>query len=108
LLARSTEDGDPLRLGDAPHAFTGLVVFDAQVHGFGVVTQQGRAKALRYWRCGSSPSKFVAHEFERFFELTSQVLCSFPVNLNRHGTLFGLGDVGVEYRRRQRHFTKFF
>src|SRR6185295_12060441 len=39
-LASSTEGGDPLRLGDAPHAFTGAVVFDAQVHGFGVVTQQ--------------------------------------------------------------------
>jgi hypothetical protein len=40
LLARSTQRGDPLRLGDTPHAFTGAVVFDAQVHGFGVVTEQ--------------------------------------------------------------------
>jgi len=39
LLARSTEGGDPLRLGDAPHAFTGAVVFDAQVRGFGIVAQ---------------------------------------------------------------------
>ena len=29
-----------MRLGDAPHAFTRAVVFDAQVHGFGAVTQQ--------------------------------------------------------------------
>ena len=29
-----------MRLGDAPHAFTGAVIFDAQVRGFAIVTQQ--------------------------------------------------------------------
>ena len=36
LLARSPQRDDPLRLRDAPHAFTRTVVFDAQVDGFGV------------------------------------------------------------------------
>ena len=41
ILARSTEGGDPLRLGDAPHAFARTVFLNAQVDDFGVVTQQG-------------------------------------------------------------------
>jgi hypothetical protein len=39
ILARSTQGGDPLRLGDAPHAFARTVFLNAQVDGFGVLTQ---------------------------------------------------------------------
>jgi len=35
------EGGDPLGLGDAPHAFARTVFLNTQVDGFGVVTQQG-------------------------------------------------------------------
>ena len=31
----------PIAFGDAPHAFARTVFLDAQVDGFGVVTQQG-------------------------------------------------------------------
>ena len=34
ILARSTEGGDPLWLGDAPHAFARAVFLNAQVDGF--------------------------------------------------------------------------
>jgi hypothetical protein len=53
-----------------------------------------RAKAVAVLAMWVESLKFVAHEFERFVELRCEVLCFFPVNLNRHGTISPSGNRG--------------